>query len=449
MGGLAAPAAKAAAVPAPAAPTPDQAGRARPSQPVAQMSNQARLRSLGLAAHAERGRREAEADGLAAKIPLGLFSGFPAPPRAASADGAPLPPTVRDGLEPILAHDFSRVRLLTDARSAEAADAIDAQAFTLGEHIHFGRGAFQPGTSAGAGLLAHELGHVVQQGRGGRALDRRLKSDAEYAQAHDAGDWTEDDQMNWRRDSFDPQTTNSFILAARYNTKNQRPDEYKTINERSEYYTLMQVDAGKKGGAVGQTQFFGAAGIVTDAGHDGIGVIEAPAGWALHSPDAIAVLKEVNRLLFEANMKVINNLQNVKKTPTNPADPTSSTPISAMQFDLAMVEKEQSLVEDYLVANKAKISDAAIKDINDDLNFKGFWRTMAQHTVVDTLTFDWAKKALGVGKLDFTVKAHRVAIGRALVCHLHGDSYDEYAAFMNTGALPPEHVTAAPPSATP
>jgi hypothetical protein len=429
-----------------AGPSPDHEGAA----PLATaLGNQARLRQISLTPPSERERREAEANGLAALIPLEVFSRLPSPVHVTSSQGSPLPGAFLDRLRPAFAHDLSEVRLLTDARSAEAAAAIDAEAFTVGVHIHFGRGAFQPTTPAGAGLLAHELGHVVRQRRSGVALDRRLKSDAEYAGGNDGGDWTEDDQMNWRRDSFDPQTTNTFILAANYNTKNKRPDEYKTIDERSEYYALMQGEAGTQGGAVGQTRFFGAAQIVTDAGHEGVGVIEAPAGWALHSADAIAVLKEVNRLSLEANIKVINNLINVNKASTNPADPASSAPISALQFDLDMVEKEQSIIEDYLVANKAKISDKAIKDINDDLNFKGFWRTLAQHTVVDTLTFDWAKNALDGGQLDFMVKAHRVAIGRALVCHLHGDSQDEYLALMKTGVLPPEHVQASSPSPTP
>jgi hypothetical protein len=43
---------------------------------------------------------------------------------------------------------------------------IGAQAFTYGNHIYFGNDKFNPGTSSGKRLLAHELTHVVQQGKG-------------------------------------------------------------------------------------------------------------------------------------------------------------------------------------------------------------------------------------------------------------------------------------------
>ena len=60
-------------------------------------------------------------------------------------------------------HDFGRVRVHTDAAAAESASAVNASAFTVGHHVVFGRNQFQPGTSVGRELLAHELAHVVQQ----------------------------------------------------------------------------------------------------------------------------------------------------------------------------------------------------------------------------------------------------------------------------------------------
>ena len=212
-----------------------------------------------------------------------------------SSDGRKLPPAVSRRLDATFPGAFGDVRLFDSGRAADAADRLRAEAFTIGTHIHFSRGAYRPATAAGAGLLAHELGHVLQQRRGGPAIDRRLKSDADYAQAHDDGDWLEDDMGHWRRD-FDtyPVSGNSFIRAAEFNTKNAHPDEYKTINERSEYYFVMNFLGDKSGGAVGQSRFFAAAGLVTSAFHEGIGVVEAPSGWALHSAEAIALLKEVN-----------------------------------------------------------------------------------------------------------------------------------------------------------
>ena len=59
--------------------------------------------------------------------------------------------------------DFSGVRIHTDARAAESARAIRAQAYTVGRDIVFGSGEYQPETRSGRHLLAHELAHVVQQ----------------------------------------------------------------------------------------------------------------------------------------------------------------------------------------------------------------------------------------------------------------------------------------------
>jgi hypothetical protein len=60
-------------------------------------------------------------------------------------------------------HDFSQVRVHTDETAAEAAQALHANAFTVGRHIVFGKGKFAPNTREGQRLLTHELTHSVQQ----------------------------------------------------------------------------------------------------------------------------------------------------------------------------------------------------------------------------------------------------------------------------------------------
>lgn len=78
--------------------------------------------------------------------------------------GRPLEPSVRDFMEPRLGHDFSRVRVHTDERAAESARAMDAMAYTVGRNLVFDSGRYEPGTSTGRQLLAHELTHTIQQG---------------------------------------------------------------------------------------------------------------------------------------------------------------------------------------------------------------------------------------------------------------------------------------------
>ncbi len=81
--------------------------------------------------------------------------------------GQPLPEGARRDLEPRFGLDLSGVRIHTDAEAARLAEAVGAHAFTLGEHIAFNRGRFQPEHPTGRRLLAHELAHVAQQ-RAGR-----------------------------------------------------------------------------------------------------------------------------------------------------------------------------------------------------------------------------------------------------------------------------------------
>jgi len=64
-------------------------------------------------------------------------------------------------------HDFSQVRIHTDAQASESAQFVGANAYAVGSDIVFGEGRYAPGTTDGTRLLAHELTHVVQQARQG------------------------------------------------------------------------------------------------------------------------------------------------------------------------------------------------------------------------------------------------------------------------------------------
>lgn len=62
--------------------------------------------------------------------------------------------------------DLSHVRVHTGAAASAAARAVGARAFTVGDHIVFSAGRFNPQSAAGQKLLAHELTHVVRGGEG-------------------------------------------------------------------------------------------------------------------------------------------------------------------------------------------------------------------------------------------------------------------------------------------
>jgi hypothetical protein len=75
----------------------------------------------------------------------------------------PLAADARGMMEARFGHDFSRVRVHTDERAADATRAVDARAYTVGQDIVFGAGQYSPSTPSGQRLLAHELTHVLQQ----------------------------------------------------------------------------------------------------------------------------------------------------------------------------------------------------------------------------------------------------------------------------------------------
>jgi hypothetical protein len=77
--------------------------------------------------------------------------------------GQPLAGVTRQNMEQHFGHDFSGVRVHTDAAAAGSADAVNAHAYTVGSHVVFGAGQYAPQTTQGQELLAHELAHVVQQ----------------------------------------------------------------------------------------------------------------------------------------------------------------------------------------------------------------------------------------------------------------------------------------------
>ena len=84
--------------------------------------------------------------------------------RSLKNSGTPLSDENRAFFEPRFGQDFSNVRVHTGAHAEQLTSAINARAFTYGNHIVFANGEFQPDSGAGKHLMGHELTHVVQQG---------------------------------------------------------------------------------------------------------------------------------------------------------------------------------------------------------------------------------------------------------------------------------------------
>jgi Domain of unknown function (DUF4157) len=90
--------------------------------------------------------------------------------RTVQSPGQSLDAGTRAAMEPRFGRDFSSVRVHTDTEAAESARAVNARAYTVGQDIAFASGQYQPSTAEGAGLLAHELAHTVQQSGFHRAV---------------------------------------------------------------------------------------------------------------------------------------------------------------------------------------------------------------------------------------------------------------------------------------
>jgi hypothetical protein len=100
--------------------------------------------------------------------------------------GQPLNAATRGFMEPRFGHDFSRVRVHTDAEAAQSARHLHASAYTVGDHIVFAEGRLAPSTAAGKRLLAHELAHVIQRGERNAILRREPDPKGPHTQPGEA-----------------------------------------------------------------------------------------------------------------------------------------------------------------------------------------------------------------------------------------------------------------------
>ncbi|MEM8674589.1 MAG: DUF4157 domain-containing protein [Cyanobacteria bacterium P01_G01_bin.67] len=95
--------------------------------------------------------------------------------------GQSLPLNTKTFMESGFGHDFSHVKVHTDSKAAESAQAVNALAYTVGDNIVFGAGQYTPNTNSGKQLLAHELTHTIQQ----RYAIKNLQSKTEISQSGD------------------------------------------------------------------------------------------------------------------------------------------------------------------------------------------------------------------------------------------------------------------------
>lgn len=104
--------------------------------------------------------------------------------------GQPLDDDTRAFMEPRFGQDFSRVRVHTDTKASESAQAVNALAYTVGRDVIFGAGQYQPQSTEGKRLMAHELTHIAQQSRSVQAIDAESIQNFSSGEQERSGDWT-------------------------------------------------------------------------------------------------------------------------------------------------------------------------------------------------------------------------------------------------------------------
>ncbi|NMM49667.1 eCIS core domain-containing protein [Marinigracilibium pacificum] len=95
-----------------------------------------------------------------------------------STGGSAMTSDIQKNLGSKMGSDFSGVKIHTDSSAVQMNKELGARAFTYKNNIYFNQGQYNPGTSQGKHLLAHELTHVVQQSGGNNnSIQRSLIRD--------------------------------------------------------------------------------------------------------------------------------------------------------------------------------------------------------------------------------------------------------------------------------
>jgi hypothetical protein len=126
--------------------------------------------------------------------------------------GQPLDPKTCSFMESRFGHDFSQVKVHTDDKSAESAQAVNALAYTVGQDIVFGSGRYAPDTLDGKKLLAHELTHTIQQHSAKSSIVPNISESPEYEREADT---IADGIVSIKSSKFVPRNMLSRFMIAR------------------------------------------------------------------------------------------------------------------------------------------------------------------------------------------------------------------------------------------
>lgn len=82
---------------------------------------------------------------------------------SARGGGHAVPTGIRDDVAARVGDPLDDVKIHTDANADQLSRSVAARAFTTGTDVFFAAGEYQPSSTGGRELIAHELTHVAQQ----------------------------------------------------------------------------------------------------------------------------------------------------------------------------------------------------------------------------------------------------------------------------------------------
>jgi len=118
-------------------------------------------------------------------------TGVPDPVRdVISSTGRSLDASIQRAMEDRMGDSFGDVQVHTGSTAAAACESINARAFTVGNHVAFNSGEYDPSSAEGQHVIAHELAHVRQQTGGAVSMlpqeDLELEVDPDPALEREA-----------------------------------------------------------------------------------------------------------------------------------------------------------------------------------------------------------------------------------------------------------------------
>jgi hypothetical protein len=97
-------------------------------------------------------------------------------PNFIPGSGQRLPKRMREEYGSIFNYNFNQTRIHINSLAAQAAERLNARAYTINNNIIFGSGEYAPVSPKGQNLLVHELTHIVQQNNSPNLLNRAEKN---------------------------------------------------------------------------------------------------------------------------------------------------------------------------------------------------------------------------------------------------------------------------------